>query len=46
MTTPALPEPTPETGVTRDDVLRARLAFRKAAPPTWRDLLDAPEVEE
>ena len=38
--------PPPSSGLTREDVIRAREAWRRSASPTWRTLLDAPPVDE
>lgn len=40
---PALePPPTPESGLTPEQLIRAREAFREAAPKRFKFLLDAP----
>ncbi len=34
--------PPPDSGITPEDIARARLRWRALAPPAFRDLLDAP----
>ena len=38
--------PPPSSGLTREDVIRAREAWRRSASLTWKTLLDAPVVNE
>lgn len=39
--TPPLPPLPDGSDITADDIERAKLAFRKAAPPEFKNLLDA-----
>ncbi|MBA2412271.1 MAG: hypothetical protein H0V63_05530 [Burkholderiaceae bacterium] len=38
--------PPSDSGLTPEDVVRARLRWRTLAPPAFRDLLDAPAVSD
>ncbi len=38
--------PPPDSGLTPEDIARARLRWRTLAPPAFRDLLDAPAVSD
>lgn len=44
MTAP-IPDPPPESGLTREDVLRAQEAWKRFSPPAWKSLLDSPATE-
>lgn len=44
-TSPGVASPPPGSGLTPEDVARAREAFRRLAPPAWKGLLDAPPAE-
>lgn len=38
--------PPPESGITEEDVARARQAWRESCPPEFRNLLDAESEEK